>query len=254
MWVQTHSVLPSAAELCYELFLGLSSFSWLRDVAYNKDIAELLSSTSKKLYLSSFHTDHIMSWTKTQYERQYGLDVTRHHIFAKVDHFNAILSFYGNVHATREGWIWENLKEIENRVIMGEVDSMSGAIHLPDHWVSIVINFPQHQILYGDSLRNPIPRHVYCACEHWVRTLIQQSANLGDDGEINADELPTGHQTDGTSCGLFALNSIAHHHFGFPLLPSDPVPPACHQIEIALDIIGTMTVCIFSHSIVYRRM
>ena len=137
---------------------------------------------------------------------------------------------------------------------MEEVDSMSGAIHLPDHWVSIVINFPQHQILYGDSLRNPIPRRVYRACERWVRTLIRRSANLGDDGEINVNELPTGHQTDGTSYGLFALNSIAHHHLGFPLLPSDPVPLACHWIEVALDIIGMMMVCVFSHFIECRRI
>ena len=68
------------------------------------------------------------------------------------------------------------------------------------------------------------------------------------------DELPTGHQTDGTSCGLFALNSIAHHHLGFPLLPSDPVPLACRRIEIALNIIGMMTVCVFFHFIECRRI
>ena len=47
--------------------------------------------------------------------------------------------------------------EIEEKVTNGLVDSVAGGIHLPGHWTSLVIEFSPPKILYGESLRNPMP-------------------------------------------------------------------------------------------------
>ena len=94
-WVQKYSVLPSARELCCNLLLGLSSFSWSQGAAYTHDITSLLSNTPGEAYLSSFHIDHMIAWSKTQYEAQLGPDYTSHCIFITVDLLGAITHFYG---------------------------------------------------------------------------------------------------------------------------------------------------------------
>ena len=244
-WVQKYSALPSAGELCYNLLLGLSSFSWSRGAAYTRDITSLLSNTPGEAYLSSFHIDHMIVQNKTQYEAQLGPGHTSRCIFATVDLLGAITHFYGATYVKKEGHLWNTLMEVENKIITGEVDSFSGVMHLPLHWVSIVINFQQLQILYGDSLGQKMPKHERCAYERWIGHLITRSSRTSTQSEITFDHLPTGYQEDGTSCGLFALNAISHHHLGYPLLSPDPVALACYRMEIALHIISTMTVCIF---------
>jgi hypothetical protein len=84
-----------------------------------------------------------------------------------------------------------------------------------------------------------MPQREHGACERWIKHLVKWSAKLVGGGEVGVDKLPTGSQKDGTSCGLFALNSIAHHYLGHPLLSSDPDMLACRRTEIALDIVRT---------------
>jgi hypothetical protein len=55
------------------------------------------------------------------------------------------------VRAKKEGYLWDALMVIENKIIMGEVDSLGGVMHLPLHWVSVVVEFRQQQIRYSDS-------------------------------------------------------------------------------------------------------
>ena len=138
--------------------LGFSSLSWLHSTVYTGDITPLLSSSPVESYLSSLHIDYVIVQIKAQHGKTYGASITNHHIFATVNNFNAIICFYGNLCAKKEGYLWDALIVTENRIIMGEVDSLSGVMHLPLHWVSIVINFQQQQILYGDSLGQKIPR------------------------------------------------------------------------------------------------
>ena len=58
--------------------------------------------------------------------------------------------------------------EVENRIILGEVDTLGGVLYLPLHWVSVVVNFQQQQILYGKSLKQEIPSQEHDALEHWI--------------------------------------------------------------------------------------
>ena len=179
---------------------------------------------------------------RAEYKAQYGVDHTTH--FATVDNFNAIESFYGLVHKKKEGYLWNALMEIENKIVTGEVTSFSGVMHLPLHWVSVVVDFQQLKILYGDSFGDPMPKRRYKAFERWINHLITRSTKLS--GNITIEKLETGQQMDEISCGLFALNSIAHHYLNTPLLPSDAIILAGRRMEIALDIISTMMVCIIN--------
>ena len=244
-WVSGYSTLPVATGLCYQLLLGFSSLSWSHSAAYTGDITPLLSSSPVESYLSSFHIDYVIAQIKAQHGKTYGASITNRHIFATVDNFNAIICFYGNLCAKKEGYLWDALMVIENRIIMGEVDSLGGVMHLPLHWVSVVVNFQQQQILYGDSLGQKIPRREHRALEHWIKHLSGRSTTLPTSDKITLHQLPTGSQDDSTSCGLFSLNAIAHHYLESPLLYPDPIMLACRRMEIASDIIGSMTVCLF---------
>lgn len=244
-WVKGYSTLPQASELSQRLLLGLSSFSWSHGAAYTKDITPLLLDSSMDSFLNSFYIDHVMGQIRVQYEAQYGIIQANRHIFATVDNLSSIIEFYGSVHKKKEGYLWTALMVIENKIVTGEADSFGGVMHLPLHWVSIVIDFQQQKILYGDSLGNKIPKRTLQACERWMSQLFKRSSTITLEGKIIHGQLPTGTQLDGASCGLFALNFIAHHYLQSPLLPSDQITLACHRMEIALGIINSMTVCIY---------
>ena len=157
IWVSGYSTLPMAMGLYYQLLLGFSSLSWLHSAAYTGDITPLLSSSPVESHLSSFHIDYVIAQIKAQHGKTYGASIIDHHIFVIVNNFNTIIHFYGNICAKKEGYLWDALMVIENRIIMGNVDSLGDVMDLPLHWVSVVVNFQQQQILYGDSLGRKIP-------------------------------------------------------------------------------------------------
>jgi Ulp1 family protease len=134
---------------------------------------------------------------------------------------------------------------VENKIIMGEVDSLGGVMHLPEHWISVVIKFQQQQILYGNSLGQQIPAYEHHIFECWIKHLMNRSTKFPICNKVTIDWLPTQSQNDSTSCGLFALNGIAHHYLEHPLLSSDPITLACRRMEIVLHIIGSMMACLF---------
>ena len=170
-WIQKNTTLPSAAELGSNLLLALAVFSWSRGASYTADIVPLFSSSSKGAYLNTFHLDHMINWTRDQYQKKYGPDAARH-IFTTVNQFGAIPTFYGRVSVKKKGPFWNILKETENRVILGEVDSICGIINLnQNHWVSVVIDFQRRQILYGDSFGDPMPGRLHKSFECWVNHL-----------------------------------------------------------------------------------
>ena len=171
--MQGYSATPPATELCQSLLLGLSSFSWSHGAAYTKDITPLLLDSSVESFLSSFHIDHMIGHIRTQHVEKYGVDYSNRHIFATADHINAIIEFYGPAHKKKGGYLWRALMTIENKIVTGEVDSFGGIMHLPLHWVSIVIDFQHMKILFGDSLGHQIPKSNYQACKQWTSHLIK---------------------------------------------------------------------------------
>ncbi|KAF9791280.1 hypothetical protein BJ322DRAFT_1017812 [Thelephora terrestris] len=207
-WVKEQSALPQASDLHHRLLLGLFHFSWSHGAAYTKDITPLLLNSSVESFLNSFHIDHGVGKIRADYWAQVGPDHAGRHVFATVDHFNAIINFYGPSPVKKDGYQWDILMVVENQVVTGEVDVFCGVMHLPLHWVSVVIDFQQLKILYGDFLTGQMPKRQHQACEC---TLV---------ASLLSTPLPT-------------LN--------IPLLSPDPIILVCHQMEITLDIISKMT-------------
>ena len=88
---------------------------------------------------------------------------------------------------------------IENQIIKGEVDGLSGAMYLPSkHWVSVVIDFEHQKIFYGDSLGWKIPDHEHHALQTWIKYLVGWSIKFPPYDKITFDQLSTRHQFDGT--------------------------------------------------------
>ncbi|KAJ7148708.1 hypothetical protein C8R43DRAFT_1236758 [Mycena crocata] len=77
----------------------------------------------------------------------------------------------------------------------------------PTHWTACSLDFDAHHIRYGDSLRWERPQDFFDALEFWVK---EHDATEF----IVTDDLPCAKQTDGYSCPIIAVNTIAHSIFG----------------------------------------
>ena len=71
------------------------------------------------------------------------------------------------------------------------------------HWTPVTIADGGATIFYGDSFGEPIPKKLHGTYTWWIR-------EHGYTGPITVKSLPIGHQTDGSSCGTFAINSLRH--------------------------------------------
>lgn len=81
-----------------------------------------------------------------------------------------------------------------------------------NHWVSGKIDFRGRTIQIGDSLR--IFRGVHAAIEH-IQAWLEH--DFGERFDLNF-KLECGNQVDGTSCGVYAMNSVASYMLGDPIL------------------------------------
>ena len=92
------------------------------------------------------------------------------------------------------------------------------------HWTPVTITDGGATIFYGDSFGEPIPKKLHDTYTWWIR-------KHGYTGPIMVKSLPIGHQTDGSSCGTFAINSLRHFLNpasvrGTPNPPAEPRRPA----------------------------
>ena len=62
---------------------------------------------------------------------------------------------------------WE-LLEVENKIITGDMDSVAGILHLPNHWTSLVITFKPLRMLYVNSLESLMPSKMACSFWRWL--------------------------------------------------------------------------------------
>ncbi|KAG1721841.1 hypothetical protein EDB19DRAFT_1587141, partial [Suillus lakei] len=96
-------------------------------------------------------------------------------------------------------------------------------IYTKDHYVAFAIDFQTKSFNYGkycDSMNDKYPPvYVIDRLQWWFEK------RLGGKFKDNGPNLPHGHQTDRTSCGLFVINTIAHNVFGdalgIPNVPSE---------------------------------
>ena len=184
-----------------------------------------------------------------QYQELHGLKVSGCHIFANMDTFKTIVEFYGSPRGPVKTGnpLWERLAGIENRIVMGEVDSVGGVHYLPLHWVSVVFDVQQGCIVYGDSLGRAIPKLEQKAFTRWIMRLSQRSSRNISAESILVHQLPTGYQNDSTSCGLFALNAVGHHYLDHQILPTNRASVVGTRMDIVLDLLNGNMVCVISY-------
>ena len=191
-------------------------------------------------WLSDFHIDHALIKISHQYHNHYGAEASGHHIFLPVSILGLITKAYrGGIHRGHAVDKTDQLLEIENRIICGQIKSVAGVLHLSNHWTSLIITFNPPRIFYGDSLGNSIPSKKASAFKQWICHMLTQSQHRIEISDISIFPLTITIQEDVISCGLFALNAIGHHYLQqvSPLLQPDSLSLAQYWMEIALKLL-----------------
>ena len=195
-----------------------------------------------------FHIDFTLQKISHTYGDHYGAETSNRHILLPVFDIDSIVSAHRDDqehgHAASKS---KYLLEVENKIILGQIDSIGGVLHLPNHWTSLVITFKKPRILYGDSLRSPMPLNEASSFRRWVVHMLRQSGSKVQESQIFISPLETAIQQDSNSCGLFALNAISHHYLQqkSPLLQSDAQSLKNYRMEIALELLQKDAVSIF---------
>lgn len=206
-------------------------------------------------WLSDFHIDSTLQKISHQYCGHYGAEASDHHILLPVFDIGSIVSAYRGHEECGDTTVKGRfLLEVENKIILGQVDSVGGVLHLPNHWTSLVIMFKQPRILYGDSLGSPMPSTEALSFQKWIAHMLRRSGSKIQNSQIPISPLDITVQQDSNSCGLLALNAISHHYFqqDSPLLQSDTWSMRNYRMKIALELLQENAVSILlSQSILY---
>ena len=67
------------------------------------------------------------------------------------------------------------LREIEDKIIKGNVHSIAGVLHLLGHWTSLIVEFGSPRIIFGDSLRNKMPPPQARSFKQWIIHMLHRS-------------------------------------------------------------------------------
>ncbi|KAF5381323.1 hypothetical protein D9615_008432 [Tricholomella constricta] len=115
---------------------------------------------------------------------------------------------YGNNPGCRDLWAIGSDLAIGDRTSIGGIANING-----NHWVAVVIDMTQSQILYGDSLggRNA---ELLDAISWWIESHTRQTLDHSD--------LQIAPQNDDYNCLIFASNALRHHYLLVPLLSGTP--------------------------------
>ena len=230
------SMSPSMVEICGHVMVGLACFPWNGGNFSVHDMVILLT----EAYLTNFHINYMLKKIHDYYCSHYGVEVSNRYAFLTVYDLKSIAEAYEHgmcgAHGTNKR---KQLLKIENRIICGDIDGAAGVLHLPSHWVSLIITFRPPKILYGDSLRNPMPPKKASAFWHWISHILSWSGCEIQWSKISIHPLSITIQQDPISCGLFALNAVSHHYLqqDSPLWEPDNITLAHCWMEIALELL-----------------
>ena len=245
VWLRGISQSESMVEICDQVMAGLSYFPWHGGKCTVHDMASILSGS----WLSDFHIDHTLKEISKRHCEYYGTEASGRHKFLTVSDIDGILKAYkSGLRSGETAKKTENFKKfVENEIISGRIDSVAGAIHLPNHWTSLVVTFNPPKIFYGDSLGGHMPSNKASPIRRWVYHMVCRSVQGISMSDISIYPLATSMQPDYDSCGLFALNAIEHHYLqqNTPLLRSDTLSLARYRMEIALGLLQDDAVSIF---------
>ena len=246
-WLWGISSSESMTEICDQVMAGLSFFPWNGANCSVHDMVSLLSDS----WLSDFHIDYVLTKISHHHCSYYGVETSNRHIFLPVFDIGSVVSAYGGGHHGCAADKSKNLLEAENKIILGQIDSVAGVLHLHNHWTSLAITFKPPRIFYGDSLGNLIPSDKASSFWQWISHMLSWSGHGIQKSDISIYPLEIAIQKDPNSCGLFALNAISHHYLqqNSPLLQSEILSPTYYQVEIALELLQEGAVSLFLYKI-----
>ena len=230
-------------EICDQMMAGLSCFPWNDTNCSVHDMVSLLSDS----WLSNFHIDYVL--TKISHlHGHYVAQASSHYALLSVFDIGSIVSAYrGGAHHGRAADKGKCLLEVENKIILGHIDSVAGVLHLHNHWSSLVITFKPPRIFYDDSLGSLMPSDKASSFWQWISHMLSQSGHGIQKSDISIYPMEISVEQDPNSYGLFALNAISHHYLqqNSPLLQSDTLSLAHYQMEIALELLQEGAVSLF---------
>ena len=157
-------------------------------------------------WLSDFHIDNTLA--KISYlHHDNGIDDC--HVFLTVFDLDSIASGYRGSKQTHAADKCKEFIEIENEIISGKIESVTGVLHLPNHWTSLVITFKPPRIFFGDSLGNPMPA-IKVSFRKWICHMLGRSGCTIPESDISIYPLPTTYLQDPYSCGPqgYSLNNF----------------------------------------------
>ncbi|KAJ6471521.1 hypothetical protein C8R45DRAFT_1165330 [Mycena sanguinolenta] len=77
----------------------------------------------------------------------------------------------------------------------------------PNHWTTVRVDFENRRVQYGDGMKWERPADFFKGLQNWI------ADHHGAEFPVT-DDLPCAVQTDGFSCPVIAVNTIAHNEFG----------------------------------------
>jgi hypothetical protein len=105
-----------------------------------------------------------------------------------------------NQYATASNCSW--LRKKGQEFGTGALDKLATIANVGEnHWVAVVIDFRESQILYGDSLGGTITVEIERVLNWWIHH------HTGE--QFRTNRLPITRQRDGYSCGILAWNAVA---------------------------------------------
>ncbi|KAF7324415.1 hypothetical protein MVEN_02644000 [Mycena venus] len=130
------------------------------------------------------------------------------------DHAERIMDFYGN---KTESYLFDpqylDLRNLGAEFATGGHKKLCTIANIhKDHWVALVVDFVAETVHYGDSFGEGFNASLRGAYDWWIEQ--------HTDKKFTWVRMPITPQTDGHSCGILALNSLAHYLDAnrFPLL------------------------------------
>ncbi|KAH7917030.1 hypothetical protein BV22DRAFT_994373, partial [Leucogyrophana mollusca] len=217
--------------LIEEVYNALSSLPWSGDIRG-------FDSPEPIYKLATYATCH---WLSTVHEDQM-LDLLRRQLCLTPSAHRVEIQNMGFQKFIQEGYTHRNSGEYEEsryfRVACGvgqalascQRDVLGFLVNLnASHWVAVVMNFREGEILYGDSLGEPIPGDLAAMLDWWTN---------GHTGLTFVHKLlPITRQHDGFSCGLLSFNALAHYVLPEEYLLIDSSAVDDEQLNVMMRVI-----------------
>jgi hypothetical protein len=144
-------------------------------------------------------------------------DVASKHTF-ETAYFVPLLLLAHVEHAEKDYLTSREMKPFRNaaeQLFKGHYKSLGIPCHIHEnHWTAVLITAEDQKVLYGDSFGAAIPNNLKAAIDWWL--------SHHSPTPLTWDDLPISCQEDTHSCGVLAVNALAHfvQPTKFPLLSS----------------------------------